>query len=67
MIKIKLREILWEKDKTLTEVARQTGLSYSNLSLIKRGKHIKVNLEVIDKLCKFFECTLTDLLEFRND
>ncbi len=64
MIKIKLKKMLWDTDTTLTKVAQETGLHYGNLSLIKTGKHTKVNLETIDKLCIFFNCKLTDLLEF---
>ena len=66
MIKIKLKQMLWDTDIPLSEVSRGTGLSYSNLFEIKRGKHTKVNLETIDKLIKFFNCKLTDLLEFQE-
>ena len=38
MIKIKLRQLLWDKDITATAVHKATGISQSILSDIMRGK-----------------------------
>ncbi len=64
MIKIKLRQVLWDKDKTATAVHNATGISQSILSDIVRGKRTNVGLDIINKLCVYLECDLHDLLEF---
>ena len=64
MIKIKLRPLLWDKDITATAVHKATGISQSILSDIMRGKRTNVGLDIINKLCLYLECDISDLLEF---
>ncbi len=64
MIKIKLRQLLWDKDITATAVHKATGISQSILSDIMRGKRTNVGLDIINKLCLYLECDISDLLEF---
>ena len=65
MIIIKLRELLWEKEKTATAVHKATGISQSILSDIVRGKRTNVGLDIIDKLCTYLECDINDLIKFK--
>ena len=44
MIKIKLRELLWEKDKTGVELHNATGISQAKISEIIRGKRTNITL-----------------------
>lgn len=67
MIKIHLRELLWEKDKTATALCEVTGLSRPNISRIVKGKHININLDTVDRICNFLECKITDLIEYTPD
>ena len=67
MIKINLRQLMWDKGATATEIHRQTGISQSILSEIIRGKRTNVGLDIINKLCVFLECDVCDLLEFEPD
>lgn len=63
MIKIKLRELLWEKDLTGIELHKATGISQSKISEIIRGKRVNVTLETIERICLFLECKIEDLIE----
>ena len=45
MIKIKLRQILWDKEITAVSVHKATGISQTILSNIIRGKRTNVGLE----------------------
>lgn len=63
MIKIKLREVLWEKDITGIELHKATGISQSKISEIIRGKRVNVTLETIERMCLFLECKIEDLIE----
>lgn len=67
MIKIKLREVLWEKNMTAAEINRLTGLNKANLSNIMRGKHKNVGLDTVNQIMKATGCTLQELLEYIPD
>ena len=64
MIKIKLRQLLWDKDITATAVHKATGISQSILSDITSVKRSNVGLDIINKLCLYLDCDISDLLEF---
>ena len=64
MIRIKLRQILWEKEVTAVAVHKATGISQSIISEIIHNKRVNVGLDIINKLCIFLNCDITDLLEF---
>ena len=67
MIKIKLKQILWEKNMTSAEINRLTGLNKANLSNIARGKHTNVGLDTLNTLCNCLKCDLNDLVEYIPD
>ncbi len=64
MIKIKLRQLLWDKNVTAISVHRATGISQSIISEIIHNKRVNVGLDIINKLCIYLECDIKDLLEF---
>ena len=66
-IKIRLREVLWEKEMSAAEINRLTGLNKANLSNIMRGKHKNVGLDTINQICNCTGCTLHELLEYIPD
>jgi len=67
MIKIKLRQILWDKEITAVSVHKATGISQTILSNIIRGKRTNVGLDIIDKLCNHLNCDISDLIEYTPD
>jgi putative transcriptional regulator len=64
MIRIKLRQLLWDKELTAVAVHRATGISQSIISEIIHNKRVNVGLDIINKLCIFLECDISDILEF---
>lgn len=66
MIKIKLREIMWEKEITAVDIYNATGISTSTISNIIHGKRPNISLNTIDKLCDVLDCRIQDLLEFER-
>jgi putative transcriptional regulator len=56
-----------EKKLKLVDVARETGLHRNTITLLYNETATRVELEAIDKLCKFFECEVSDLLEFISE
>lgn len=55
----KLRE---ERNWTRYRLAKQSGLSYSYLTVLEEGKH-NPSLEVLEKIANGFEVELVDLLK----
>ena len=63
MIKIKLRELLWEKDKTGVELHNATGISQAKISEIIRGKRTNLTLDTVERICLFLDCKISELIE----
>ena len=67
MIVYKLDDLLWQHRKTAEEVKEATGIGASTLSNIRTGKNINISIHTLDKLCKFFNCKVGDILEYTPD
>lgn len=63
MIKIKLRELLREKDKTGVELHNATGISQAKISEIIRGKRTNITLDTVERICLFLDCKISELIE----
>lgn len=59
--RIKLRELLAERNVTITQVHNDTGLSRPTLNAIKYGRSKGIQLETIDVLCNYFKITPSEL------
>ena len=70
MIRIKYKHFLEDKkfrDKrkyTIADVTEMTGISRATLMRIANTPGYSAALDAIDALCKFFECTPGELLEY---
>lgn len=70
MIRVRFKERLADKEFredrriTLNEVAEATGVHRVTLNKVANERGYNAGLEVIDKLCQFFECQPGDLLEY---
>ena len=67
MIKCHLSRILGERKLKISEVARETGLHRNTLTLLFDETAERVDLNTIDVLCKYFECSVGDLFEVKRD
>lgn len=62
VIKIKLKELLTEKNKTLYRLQKETDITYPTLLKLNKGEGQGITFEVLEKLCLNLECTPNDLL-----
>lgn len=62
VIKVKLKDLLKDKDKSLLSLANETGVSYNTLHRIKSNKVNSISFDVLEKICKNLKCTPADLL-----
>ena len=66
MIKIKLREMMWEREISAIEIQKRTGIHATTISKIINNKHKNIGLETIDRLCEVLNCKIQDLLEYKK-
>ena len=59
--RIKLWELLAERNLKVTQVCKDTGLSRPTLNAIKYGRSKGIQLETIDVLCNYFKITPGEL------
>ena len=64
MIVIKLDDLIWERRTTADAIAKATGLGSTTISKIRNSKNVNININTLDKLCKYFDCKLTDLIDY---
>lgn len=67
MIIIKLYDLVWRHKVRGYQIAEATGLSTATISKLMQGENIDVKLSTINKLCEFFKCELSDIVEYRPD
>lgn len=56
-----LWKLLIDKEMTKTELAEGIGISRSTLA--KMGKNEYVAMEVIDRVCNYLDCDISDVVE----
>lgn len=65
MIKSKLHNLMGEnKIRSINQLSNDTGISRLTLTNIYNDSGKAIEYETIDKLCRFFNCAVGDLLEY---
>ena len=67
MIKIYLSNLMVAKKTTIQDVANATGLSRTTISNMYHEKISAISFDTITKLCHYFQCSLSDLIEYIPD
>lgn len=67
MIRCHLSRLMGEKKLKIADVARATGLHRNSVTLLYKETATRVDLEAMDKLCKYFRCGVADLFEYVAD
>lgn len=67
MIKITYDDLAKKNDKTVTEVSNETGISRATLTNLSRNRAKGLQFKTIDRICKYFNCDVGDLIKFKND
>lgn len=63
MIQCNLSRILGEKKLKVSDVERATGLHRHKVAALYKETAIKVDLDTIDKICEYLECSVGDLFQ----
>ena len=67
MVKLRIKDILKEQNRTKYWLYKQLGLSYQNLSKIMNNETSGVRFETLDALCKTLNCQVGELFEYTPD
>lgn len=73
MIRFKLKELISKKEfidgkrVTLKQIAEATGINRMTLTKINTQHGYSTSTETLNKLCNFFDCEISDLLEYISD
>lgn len=67
MIKIHLSKILGEQRITQAELARKTGIRPATINEMYHELIERVNLDHLNKICKALNCSISGLLEYKED
>lgn len=62
-----LSEIMGRKRLTQRDVVRGTGLAINTVATLYRDESKRVDLETVDKLCKFLGVTVGEIFEYRDE
>ena len=63
MIKCHLSRLLGEKKLKISDVARDTGINRGTITRLYQETAVRVEFDVLEKLCRYLDCDLCDLLE----
>ncbi|MDK0751026.1 helix-turn-helix transcriptional regulator [Clostridium perfringens] len=58
--------LLGKKLIKISEISRETGISRTTLTNIYYKKSTKISFDVLDKLCNYLECSISDIIEFEK-
>jgi len=64
MIRCHLAILLAKRKVKISEVARELGIHRNALTLLYNETATRIDLNIIDQLCEYFDCELSDLLEY---
>ena len=59
---VNLYNVRWKRKYTHEEISQATGLSRKTVGQLFSGKHYDFQLSTLEKMCKFFDCDLHDIL-----
>ena len=62
MLIINLYNIKWKKKYTNKELAKFSGLSTTTITKLTRGEHVDMKLSTLEKIAKFFGCSVKDII-----
>lgn len=67
MIKCHLSRLMGERKMKVVDVSRATGIHRNMVTLLYKETATRIELADLEKLCKLFNCSVSDLLEVVSD
>ncbi len=67
MIKINLSTLMGERKLKISDVANKTGINRGTITRLYKETAERVELDVVEKLCRYFECEVGELIEILDE
>lgn len=67
MIKCHLSRLMGERKLKISDVARDTGLHRNTVTLLYQETANRIDLDAIERLCRYFDVDVGGLLELADD
>ena len=67
MIIVNLDVEMAKKKMSLNELSEKTGITTTNLSILKTNKAKAIRFSTFEAICEVLECQPGDILEYRGD
>ncbi|TRX57974.1 helix-turn-helix domain-containing protein [Thalassomonas sp. M1454] len=66
MIKCHLSRIMGEKRLKIADVAKDTGINRGTITRMYHEQSLRVELDIIEKLCVYLDVGISDLYELKK-
>jgi putative transcriptional regulator len=67
VIKCHLARLMGERKMKIVDVAEATGLHRNTVTLLYKETAQRIELDAMEKLCRLFNCEISDLFELVDD
>lgn len=67
MVKCHLSRLMGERKLKIADLARDTGINRGTATRLYYETAERIDIEVIDSLCRYFNCLVSDLFEYIPD
>lgn len=67
MVKCHLSTLMGERKLKISDVARDTEINRGTITRLYHETAVRIELDVLEKLCVYLRCEVGDLLELQMD
>jgi len=67
MVKCHLSRLMGERKLKIADLSRDTGINRGTATRLYYETAERIEIEVINSLCQYFNCSISDLLEYVPD
>lgn len=67
MISNNFSRLLGERLLKISKVADETGISRTTLTNLYYRRSTAITFDVLNKLCEYLNCQITDIMEYKED
>lgn len=60
---------LWKKliDEKMNKLDLQKAIQTTPHAIAKMGRDENVSMEILDRVCRYFKCDISEVMEFKNE
>lgn len=66
-IKIKLKQVLKDKNVTSKQLCEYVGITEANMSILRSGKAKGIRFDTLEKICDYLDCKPGDIIDYEGD